>query len=168
MRRLFVVSMLIFCACGANAQPAGPYTSEQGKFAVRFPGTPKVTSKTSSTDLGELSVTVATYATSDGNVYMVSYTVLPSAPKAQHQPMLFAGVRDAVKGEGKQTEDKEFAFGPDKLPGREFMVEKGRQRIKFRAILRDNRLYQIAVIGSSSFVGGKDAKQFFESFELTK
>ena len=40
--------------------------------------------------------------------------------------------------------------------------------MKFRVVLRDGRLYQVAVIGTASFVKGKDARAFLESFELVK
>jgi len=173
MRTVFgpALAALLASTCGLGAQPLGPYSSTEGKFSVRFPGAPKVTTKNSETDVGELTVTIATFATSDGSAYMVSYTDFPSAPKPQTLPMLFAGVRDGVKGKnGTQVEDKEYTFGPDKLPGREFVVDrdKGKQRIKFRVILRDSRLYQLAVIGTPNFAGGQDAKLFFDSFELSK
>jgi hypothetical protein len=165
---VFAVVTIGSFTSGTLAAPPGPYSSAEGKYKVRFTDTPKVTTKNTETDLGDLTVTVATYATSDGNVYMVSYTDLPAAPKPQNHTMLFAGVRDGVKGNGKVTEDKEFEFGSDKLPGREFLVEKGKQRIRFRVILREGRLYQIGVIGTEAFAKGDDAKLFFDSFELTK
>jgi len=153
----------------ARAQPLGPYSSTEGKYTVRFPGQPKVTTRTADTAVGELTVNVATFANPDGSIYMVSYTDLPTAPKVENYPMLFTGVRDGVKGTGKQVgADREFEFGADKLPGREFVVDKGKQRIKIRAIIRDSRLYQVAVIGPTDFAGGKDANLFFESFELSK
>ena len=54
------------------------------------------------------------------------------------------------------------------MPGREFVVDKGKQRVRYRVVLRDARLYQVAAIGTADFATGKDATQFFESFELTK
>jgi hypothetical protein len=167
--RAFIVGLAFLAFAGVIiAQPNGAYSSTEGKFNVRFPGTPKVTTKTTDTGLGELSVSIATFANADGNLYMVSYTDLPTAPEPQHHAKLFTGVRDGIKGNGKQVEDKEMAFGPNKLPGREFVVDKGKQQIKLRVILHENRLYQIAVIGTANFIGGKDAHQFLESFELTK
>ena len=40
--------------------------------------------------------------------------------------------------------------------------------MKFRVVLRDARLYQVAVIGTASFVKAKDAKAFLDSFDLTQ
>lgn len=169
MRAAVVVLGLVAFAGAPGARAAEPYKSAEGKYAVRFPAAPKVTTQTAKTAVGELTVTTATYATADGNVYMVSYTDYPTAVKPENQAALFDGVRDGVKGTGKLVGDvKESAFGPDKLPAREFVVDKGRQRVKFRLILRDERLYQVATVGTADFATGKDANLFFESFELTK
>jgi hypothetical protein len=172
MRTVFGLALvaLLTSVCGLGAQPGEPYSSAGGKFKVRFPGQPKVVTKTSETDVGDLTVVTATFATSDGNIYMVSYTDFPTAPKANSHPMVFKGVRDGVCGKDKLVEEKDFSHGPDNLPGREFVVDrdKGKQRVKFRAILREGRLYQLAVIGTPNFAGGQEAKQFLDSFEVSK
>lgn len=171
MRAAIVGLLLVACANPAAGQPRGTYKSRDGRYAVKFPGTPKVTEQTANTDLGELTVTVATYANSDGGVFMVSHSDFPeAATKAANRATLLDGIRDGVKGrDGKQVGDnKAIEFGPDKLPGREFTIDKGKQRIRFRVILRDSRVYQIAAIGTAKFADGKDATEFIESFELTK
>ena len=77
-----------------------------------------------------------------------------------------------MKGrDGKLVGDeKTIQFGADKWPGREFTVDKdkGKQRIKFRVVIRNNRVYQVVAIGTAEFANGKDATAFLESFELTK
>ncbi len=162
--------VLLALAGAVVAQP-GAYPSEEGKYSVRFPGPPKVTEQTAKTAIGELKVTVAVFANADGNVFMVSFTDFPeSATKPANHATLLAGIRDGVKGNtGKLVgNEKSLTFGPNKLPSREFVVDKdkSKQRIKFRVILRDNRVYQLAVIGTPDFAGGKDATAFLESFEL--
>lgn len=159
------------CASAAQQPAAEAYTSADGHYKVRFPGAPKVTPQTAKSALGDLKVTVAVYATAEANVFMVSYTDFPvAATKAENRKTLFDGVRDALKGKGEVVAEKDAEFGPDKLPTRELVVDrdKGKQRIKLRAVLRDNRLYQVAVIGTADFVSGKDATTFLESLELTK
>lgn len=169
--RAALVLLLLACSGATGAQPKGePYTSTDGRYAVKFPGTPKLGTQTAKSALGDLKVHVATYATADANVYLVSYTDFPvAATKAENRGTLFDGVRDALKAKGTVTE-KELAFGPDKLPGRELTVDrdKDKQRIKVRAVLRENRLYQVAVIGTADFVGGKGATEFLDSLDLTK
>ena len=167
MRAAVVVVVLVAGAPGARA--ADPYKSADGQYAVRFPGAPKVRKQPAKTAVGELTVTTATYATADGNVYLVSHTDYPTAVKPENHPALFDGVREGVRGSGKLVGDvKELALGPDKSPAREFVVDKGKQRVKIRVILRGERLYQVAAIGTADFAAGKDATLFFESFELTK
>lgn len=155
---------------GAVAAHPGAYSSEEGRYSVRFPGPPKVTEQTAKTALGELKVTVAVFANSDGSTFLVSFTDFPeSAARPANQATLLDGIRDGVKGGGGKliAEEKKRTFGPNKLPFREFIVERDRkQRVKCRVILRDNRVYQLAVIGPSDFVSGRDATAFLDSFEL--
>jgi hypothetical protein len=170
MTRTAALALLIL-APAALAQPGEAYTSAEGRFRVKFPGKPKVSTSTVKSAVGELKVTVAVYATADGNAYVASFTDFPAAAaKAENRDTLFGGVRDKVKEGGELKDEKTIEFGPDKLPGRELVVDrdKGKQRIKYRAILRDARLYQVGVIGTADFATGKDATAFLESLELTK
>jgi hypothetical protein len=169
MRTAFVGVVLVAAAGAALAQPGG-YSSDEGKYRVKFPDRPKVTEPVVKTDVGELKVSVATYAGSDGNTYMVSFTDFPdAATRKENHKTLLDGIREGlIKGSGKVTGEKEREFGPDKHPGREIVVEKGKQRIKLQVIIRDSRVYQVAVIGTPEFVGGKEATKFLESFELSK
>lgn len=154
----------------ALAQPKGEHTSETGKYRVRFPDKPKVTSPTAKTAVGDLTVTIATFANADGSVYLASHTDYPAtATKPENHASLLAGVRDGMKGSGTLVGDeREYAFGADKLPAREFTIDKGKTRVKVRLILSGSRLYQVAAIGSAEFVKGKDASLFLDSFEITK
>jgi hypothetical protein len=167
-------SVLVFLAAApVFAQPKGePYTPTGGKFAIRFHGAPKELTQTEKSKIGDLKVFTATYATSGGDVYMVSYTDFPEgAAKPENRGTLFDGIRDGLKGkDGKVISDKDVEVGPDKAPGRDIEIEteKGKKRMKFRVVLRDSRLYQVAVIGTPRFVADKDATAFLESFELTK
>jgi hypothetical protein len=169
-RTLLVVSLL-FVAAPAGAQPKGEvFAPKEGHYKVRFPGKPKEETKTVESAIGDLKVSTATYALTDGSVYMASYTVFPDgAAKPEDRRTLFDGARDGLKGkDGKVLSDKDAEVGPDKLPGRDVEIEKDKKRMKFRFVLRDGRLYQIAVIGSATFIASKEATAFFDSFELTK
>jgi hypothetical protein len=156
--------------CAQN--PPEAYSPKDGNFSVRFPGKPKETTQTTKTDLGTLNVFTATYATSDGSVYMVSYTVFPAeAAKPETREALYDGVRDELKGkDGKVLATKDKEIGAKKLSGQEIDVERdsGKLRLRFRVVLHDNRLFQVAVIGTKKFVEGKDATGFLDSFELIK
>jgi hypothetical protein len=170
MRTVVVGFALIMLAGVADAQPREPYSSAEGKYRIKFPGTPKVTDKTTNSAAGELTVNIATYATSDGNTYVVSYLDYPNAVDPKNQAKFFDALRDEVKGtDGKLIgSEKDRTIGEEKRPAREFTVEKNRQRIRLRVVLRQNRLYQVGVIGTADFVTGKDANAFMDSLELTK
>jgi hypothetical protein len=170
IRSWLVVSLIVLAAAPASAQRGEVYAPNDGRFSVRFPGKPKETTQTAKSTIGELTVATATYATSDGNVYMVSYTDFPNgAAKPETSATLFDGVREGLKGkDGKLLDEKEIKVGANKLTGRDIDIEKDKKRMRFRVTLRDGRLYQIAVIGTASFVKGKDATAFIESFDLAK
>jgi hypothetical protein len=111
----------------------------------------------------------ATYSTNSGNVFMVSYSDLPKeATKKENHKSLIDGIRDGAKGkDGDIRASKEFKFGPDELFGYELDVKKGDQIVRLWVVIRESRLYQVAAIGSSSFVE-KEGKAFLESFQITK
>jgi hypothetical protein len=170
-RSFFVALFFLSIAVAVCAQnPPEVYSSKDGNFSVRFPSKPKETTQTTKTDLGELNVFTATYATSDGSTYMVSYTDFPAeAAKPENRDVLYDGVRDELKKDGKVLTAKDKEIGAKKLPGREIDIErdKGKLRLRFRVVLHDGRLFQVAVIGTPKFVDGKDATGFLESFEVT-
>jgi hypothetical protein len=154
------------------------YSPPGGNFTIRFPGMPKESEQTTESAIGKVNVFTATYATSEGNVYMVSYSDLPEgAAKKDKLKSLFEGVREGALGKEKDnievTEDKEFKFGPDDLSAfrlsfkKELKKEKTSLYTKLRVIVRDNRLYQIAVVGTSKFVE-KEGKAFLDSFAVVK
>ena len=75
--------------------------------------------------------------------------------------------RDGLKGmDGKLVSEKDLEFGTAKLPGREVVVDRGKYQIRCRFLIRESRLYQLAVLGSGEFVTGKDATAFLDSFEI--
>ena len=174
MKRSLVVAALFLglTAALSGQAPVEPYSPKDGNFTVRFPGKPKESTGSTKTPLGDLSVFTATYATSDGNIFMISYTDFPpEAAKADARDTLYDGVRDELKGkDGKVLADKAKDIGPKKLAGRDIDIErdKGKQRLRFRVVLHDGRLFQAAVIGTPKFVESKDAAAFLDSFEVTK
>lgn len=170
MRALVAGFVLVACVGVASAQPR-EYVSGEGKYSVKFPGAPKVSAQTNKSAVGDLTVNIATYANSDGSAFLVSYTDFPEkATKPENHATLFEGIRKGVTGkDGKLSgEETKHEIGPDKLPCREFTVEKGKQRIRYRVILRDNRVYQIAAIGTEAFATGKEGTAFLDSFQVTK
>lgn len=166
MRHFFFFSLLLLLAPVAAAQET--YAPKGGGFSVHLPGVPKEKSQTAKTPIGDLKIRTATYATADGSVYLVSYTDFPpGAIKPDDHGRLIDSVRDALKGkDGKVVSEKEIAVGPEK--GREVVIDKGKQQTRFRVVVRDHRLYQLAALGTGEFVTGKDATAFLDSFGFAK
>lgn len=151
-------------------KPSGEeYAPKDGNFVVRFPGKPKETTQITKSAIGEVKVFTATYATSDGNVYMVSYSDLPTgATKAENLDTLFEGVREGAKGkDGEVLVGDRFEFKPAGLPAYNLELKKGNQAVRIQIIVSGDRLYQLAVVGSKNFVKEK-AAEFLKSFELSK
>jgi hypothetical protein len=143
-----------------------------GGFAIEFPGKPKEGTQTAKTAVGELKVYTATYATSEGSIFLASYTDFPAeAIKPEIHATLFDGIREGLKGkDGKVVSEERITIGRDEIAGREVVIEKekSKQRTRFRVAIKGTRLFQFAAIGSDKFVSGKDAKEFLDSFEFTK
>ena len=76
---------------------------------------------------------------------------------------------EGLKGkDGTVRTDEEIEVGEEKLPGRDLDFNKGGRRVRAKAALRNDRLFQVVVVGTPEFVEGKDAAAFLKSFEITK
>lgn len=159
---------VVLATFAAGPLPADTFAPKDGKFAVNFPGRPKETKSSPASPIGELKVYTATYATNEGQIYLTSYTDFPpEATKPEMRDTLYDGILTGLTGkDGKLVTKKEIDVGSEKLPGREFVVDKGKQQVKVWVVLRGNRLYQVAVHGPGEFVTGKDAAAFLDSFQL--
>jgi hypothetical protein len=148
--------------------PTEMHAPKDGKYSAKFPGKPKDTQQNVTTDLGKLKVNVALFANADGNAWWVSFTDYPAdAIKPDVRSKLIDAARDAMKGtDGKFVEEKDMEFGPAKLPGREVKLDRSKYQIRVRFLIRDQRMYQVAVMGPGEFVTGKDATAFLDSFEV--
>lgn len=167
---LGVIASLMLAAPVPATNRDSPYSPQDGNCRVQFPGRPKESLQTTKTPLGELKVFTATYATSDGNAYLLSWTEFPpEAATAETRTSLYDGVREGLKGmDGEVLAEENKEIGKQKYPGRELLIQKdkGKVRLRFRVLMHDGRLYQVAVIGSAKFVDGKTAKEFLDSFEI--
>ena len=141
---------------------------KDGHFAICFPGKPKENTQSAKTDLGTLKIYTATYALPDGSIFLASFTEFPAeAVKPDFRGTLYDGVVTGLKGkDGKVVSEKKLEIGKDKDEGREVLIDKGKQQTRFRVVVKDNRLIQIALVGTGEFVTGKDATAFLDSFEF--
>jgi hypothetical protein len=177
--------VLLALGTAAAAQPAGEaFKPKDQGFSVRFPlkskDTPTEKTQSVKSDLSDdpLQVYTATYGpSSSGDVYLVSSTKFPPGSiKPETHDALYDGVREGLKKDGEvQKDEKDLKFKGDGQPMREFTIvkvkdkEKTKLFLRFRVLIRGDRLYQVAVVGSDVFVmKSKDAQDFLDSFEVTK
>lgn len=171
IRPALALGLVILATAMLFAQPVGGgYAPEGGNFSIKFPAKPKETKQVAKSVLGELKVFTASFANAEGNAYLASYTDFPAGTaKPEGRDAIIDGVRQTLKGkDGKVLSDTDIAVGTEKLPGHELVAEQGKVRLRFRVVLRDDRLYQYAVVGTTAFVTSGDATKFLDSFTLTR
>src|SRR4051812_5837176 len=127
-----VVAVLIGCLSAAAADEK--YTSKDGKFAVAFPKAAKVAA--TAQDAGGMKM--HTFTAKDGDKsYMVMYMDLPEAAKDAPAKAILDGMEkgSVQKSGGKLVSSKDLAFGKDKLPGRDVLIEKNGATVHTRFVL---------------------------------
>jgi hypothetical protein len=135
------------------------FANKAGGFKVLMPGAPKEQNQA-----GTSTFTVE----SGNNAYSVAFTKLPDAG-AQTDPLLQtvldAAVDGGVKG-GNATLNNKKNITLGKYPGREYtatIINGGGMMIRSKMYIANNKLYQVIVVGSSSFINGGDAGKFLDS-----
>lgn len=74
-------------------------------------------------------------------------------------------LKNAFKG-AKIAAEKDFKFA-DKYPARDIDAEvPGLGTYRTRFILTGSKFYQVTMLGSTDYLGGKEAKAFWDSFKL--
>jgi hypothetical protein len=165
-----VLTAASFCQQPIRTDSRIDYFHKEGGFSISFPGKPKQSDQTAKGPTGEVRVFTATYSDGNGNVFLVSYSDLPTeATKIDKLEALFEGVRDGAKRKDwkiLEDDDKKREFGPNKLPSRFFEMGKEKQRMNLRLIVSGQRLYQITVSGSADLLTPKDIEDFIGSFKI--
>jgi len=167
MRSRIAIPALVLAACGLAAADekkgeSKKYESKEGQYAVAFPGKPEV-SKKAGADMAMVKT--------EAGAFIVVHSDLPAdAVKAAQPKDLLANAEKAFVDsfKAKVTASKEVEFGKKKYPARETTAEKDAIQLRITLVLAGDRLYQVFVVGPKELVGGKDADEFFKSFEVTK
>jgi hypothetical protein len=162
---LGLIALAFVCTAAAAADK---YESKEGKFKVAFPKGAKVSTKQQ--DGGKGTKMNLVLAEQGDRAFVVMYMTLPDAVVNELSPktLLDGGVKDWPKKGEKLGTVKELAFGPDRLPGRDFVVEKPGGKLRAWMVLAGPTLYVVAAGGKGEFATGQDAAAFLESFEITK
>ncbi|MFT3881954.1 MAG: hypothetical protein QM703_20150 [Gemmatales bacterium] len=167
---LLLIIPVALIAQDLSKQTFTKFTSKEGKFNVLFPGKPQEQKQTKSTELGDIQIKMFIVPIGNDSAFFVSFNDNPEALKNSDPMQMLEGARNGVQGkEGELVSDEAIKFGPDKLPGRRFLIKKpGGTYVRSMVILNGLRLYQVMVIGKKEFVEAKEVDKFYKSFELTK
>ena len=167
MRATLGLIALAFVLTAATAAD-DKYTSKEGKFKVAFPKAAKVVTKQQ--DGGKGTKMNLFVAEQGDRAFVVMYMVLPDAVvnELSAKTLLDGGVKDWPKKGEKLVSTKELEFGPDKLPGRDFVVEKPGGKYRVWMVLNERMLYVVSAGGKGEFAGGNEAAGFLESFRIVK
>jgi hypothetical protein len=171
MRSPIAIAAFVLFACGLGAadekkDEPKKYESKEGKYAVAFPGKPEVSTKKAGAEEWNMAV-----VKTEAGAYLVIHSDLPAESlKAAKPKEILAEAEKAFMNSFKAnvTSSKEVEFGKKKYPAREAVAEKDATQLRITLVLADNRLYQVFVVGPKDLVGGKEADEFFKSFEVTK
>jgi hypothetical protein len=163
---LVVPAIVVALAAGCQQPPMADYSSEDGKFKVRFPGQPKVTAT------GAAGMSIKMYMVEFWNkAYMVGWADVPIPEwesEGRTKSRLFDardGALAAVKGKSNGTTHTILLM--DKYPGVEFGGSADGKFIRARAYIVGRRLYQLLALGrDEQHLASAEVEEFFTSFEL--
>ena len=143
------------------------YTSEDGRFKVNFPGTPKVESQDIPTEVGNIEMKSFTYEKSATEVYMIAYSDYPSELVKQSDPdAILTGAKEGALTNMGATMDSEEKITMDGNPGYQFKAVKDSYYMVYKIFLKENRLYQILMMRDGSFPSQEAVDSYIGSFEL--
>jgi hypothetical protein len=170
-RALTSVVVLLAIAAAASAAEWKNVKSEEGGFAIRFPGEPKPSKQEVATTAGKLTVYMLSLEADKGRTaYLVTYNDMPAAKDAE---AALDAARDGTVAPLKAKVISETKLTLAGNPGREFVctcqVQKRDATMHNRIFLAGGHMYQLRVVAvGDSPVKAEDIKTFFESFSLVK
>ncbi|MGL6074794.1 MAG: hypothetical protein ACRC8S_11590 [Fimbriiglobus sp.] len=147
------------------------FHEKEAGYKIAFPGKTDKQVQQADTPAGKMTITMHLHK-GDGNAYIVSHNNVPGVMPGIDGDVILGGSQKGVIGDGTLVSSKKLAFGPDKVPAREFVYDTTKNGIdmRFRALIlyRNETLYQVLVGGQDDFGDTKAAKDFLKSFEFTK
>ena len=169
MRTMLTVATLVLFV-GALSADDKKFESKEGKFSAKFPGEDKP--KAVSQKAGALDLYITIVEKSKGG-FAVIYSDMPAdvVKAATPAKLLEGGEKGLVenfKAKVSKSGETKFKSNGKEYPAREIVAEKDDLHLRVTIVLVDNRLFQVFVVGPKDMVTGKEADDFFKSFELAK
>jgi hypothetical protein len=167
---VLAVISLAFSPLSGRADDWKTFTSKEGRFSVRMPGSPQEQTQEVKTPDGKLSVHLLVSALAVDRVVYVSYSDYPpKAVEGKQKEFLDGTVKGNVTSlKGKVLSEKKIEVGQGKLPGRELLMDlpDKKQMYRSRIVLAGNRLFQVVAVGSEEFVKSKAVGEYLDSFKI--
>ena len=145
------------------------FSSEDGNFKVNFSGKPTETSEVIKTEAGNIELHMFMYEKSATEIEMIAYSDYPTSIIKANTPndLLNSAKNGAVNNlNAKITEEYKTIF--DRNPCIDFKADNKQFYVIYKIFLKNNRLYQIAIMRDGSYPSKKSIKKFVETFKLTK
>jgi hypothetical protein len=171
--------LFILCLIGTSsfAQAEKWSLFKEDGFEILFPDKPKFNSQTTNSAIGPLVINMYMHEASakDENlVYSVMTTVYPdslvSSDNKEQLPTFFRGAIDGGVKNAKGKLLSESEIETQGFPGRKIKISFNGDAniISIYAYLVKNKLYMLQVVGTAKKENNQSARQFFESFKLSK
>jgi hypothetical protein len=144
------------------------YVSKDGKFKVKFHGTPEVTSQMVQTEAGEIEMFTFIYEKSATEAYMVAYGDYPSSLIDGADPYeLLEASRDGALETSKIEENKNMKVdGFPAIRTKAINVAENYYYV-YEVILAKNRLYQVMIVRDGDYPSEDVVPDFVDDFQIT-
>jgi hypothetical protein len=144
------------------------YKSDEGKFAIYFPGEPTISHENIPTEAGNIQLHMYMYEQSATEVFLIGYCDYPSdAVKAGSTTDMLQGAKNGIVNNLRATITEENKITEQGSEGIEFKASgNGGIYLAYRVLLKGNRLYQIGILRDGSFPSNENIQLFIGSFEL--
>lgn len=165
--------MLVSIACAARSVAADDaFTSQDGKFSVRFPATPSVDTDVDELPTGKVTVHLFIASVDDSTGYVVQYGDYPTE-NVSATGRVEASIERTMRSTHGTFLRKPTSCDAGRVVCRDYsfrMTFDGAPAVKTaRVYLRGTRMYEVAVLEAStarSKLPAADMRRFFDSFKM--
>lgn len=155
----------------AEVVTGSDYTSEECGYSITFPGTPSEQPiQEVPTAIGTVEMNTVMYEQSNTVAYMVAYTEYPSeyVSETDAESLLSGGKDGALESLSADIVTNEENVTLDGHPGMKFsgMSTSLGYYVEYYLILKENKLYQVAILEQGAYPEADKKAAFFDSFKL--
>lgn len=168
MKKILILSLL-FSLSLLTVSAQKYFKTEDGGFKIKFPGEPEREEQNVPTDVGDISMISYMYEESNEAVYMVAYSDYPEeyTKDADAYELLNSAKGGFLGNLGMEVSvDEQNELNGYK--GVYFEANGGGYYTVVQDYMRDNRLYQIAILRLDRMLTEKEVDGFTKTFKFLK